>query len=146
MEVGLSVSMGRLSLSLRLWICVLVLLGQVVGFFTAGLSFLPIGFAARWIPALNSRPVQGVYLFLCFILGPILGSWVLVKRYSSQINPVLVSVSSISLAFGLFACAQHLTGGVRQAVGATVETLIYTLPLASVLGSFLASYIRPPGR
>ena len=146
MEVELAVPMGRPSLSLRLWICALVLLGQVAGFLAAGLAFWPIGFAAHWIPALNSRLVVGVYLFLCFIGGPILGSWVLVKRYSSQISPEFVAISSISLALALFAWANHLAGGVRQALGAVAESLVYMLPLVSVLGSFLASYIPPRGK
>jgi hypothetical protein len=127
----------------RLRIAGLALIGQLTGYFCGALVMSLIGGASNLLPILGSPSIATLLLPLFFVGPPILGSFAYLRRETSLIRPLVVSISGFILPAVLFVWIVRLTGGDRQAIGAMLLPVLFVLPLATILGSFLGTYVPP---
>ncbi len=143
----------RLYWRARLRIATSVLVGQVVGLLVCVTIFCGLGVAASTGPAVamlvSATPTIDFVFFALFpltlVVAPILFADEL-TLHRHDVRPATVSASAAALAIGVFAVGLRATGGQRRAVGGMLPALAIMVPLASILGSFLGTFVPPPKR
>jgi len=105
-----------------------------------------LGLATRVVPVLGSATAAAVLLPLMFVGFPIFGAWVFLRDSARQVRPLAVSACSFAAAGLVLFWTTRATGAERSAVGAMIVPELVMLPLASILGAFLGTYIPPQRR
>jgi len=138
-----SVQTGTSPLSIRFGLAAWILLGQLVSVVClTWLSFI-LGFLSRAFPFLGSPLAATVLLPVLGIGAPVLCSWAFARQYMAHVRPLVVAVVSYVFAASPFVLTVLITGDDRQAAAVMLLPLLLLSPLASVLGSFCGSFIRP---
>ena len=137
MKASRSTVMGRLV------VCFLVLMGQLIASGCAVLLLICFRIVSQAIPVLRSPVWAMLFLSLAYLALPILFSYALVKGFSAQSKPIVVSVCSCLAAAFVFITASRFIGGNRHVALAATGPLLVLLLIASVGGSYLAMYILP---
>jgi hypothetical protein len=119
----------------------LALGGQIVGGLCVGVFASFIGLASRVWPTLSLPTAVGILFPLVIVGLPLVGAWVVVRTARSGAAAAAVAISSCVLPWLLFAWMVRVTGGERRAVGAVLPALLVGLPLCSIVGGFLGSFV-----
>jgi hypothetical protein len=142
--MGFRTAINRLAWSERLLISALALGGQIAGVVCLLVVSSAMGIASHFIPAIGSATTAAVALPLLFVGFPVVGAFLSLMTASDRISPIVVATTSYLAAAILFVVTDRAAGTERQAVGAMIAPQLLMLPLASILGAFLGSYIRTP--
>jgi len=127
----------------RLHLAGVVLLGQIAGYLCAALVLSVLGLASQVLPFLNS-PALGLALYAITVLpGPFLCSWWFLKRSGLHPRPLVVCIISYLAASVVFIWLVIQGDGSRHAFGVMLPRALVMMPLASIVGSFLSSYVQP---
>lgn len=135
---------GRLSELARLRLGSLALAGQILGFVALVIATLGMTVLSVALPGLLSSRVVGLlYVSLMFVL-PVLGAWQAVRHEVGASGALAVSVASAFTPWAVFAWTSRsaVFGDPRNAVRFMALAWLVILPLATVLGAFLGSYVR----
>ena len=126
----------------RLHLAGLVLGGQFLGCAFAGLALTILILPAS---AVVPIPRSGAFVYAVFAIilfaGPVLASWGIARRVATCPSPLLVSIVSWLFAFGVFDLLARLGDGSHHAAGVFALRAVVLVPIASVLGSFMSSYL-----
>ena len=132
-----------LTLMRRLRVAGLVLLGQIAGCMCAVVVLSVIGLASQAVPFLRSPSVGLILYAVTMVVGPLLGSWALLKRSISHPTALVVCTVSYSVATVMFVWLVRSTDGSQHAFGAMLLPMLGLVPFASIVGSFMGSYVQP---
>lgn len=138
------IASSRPSGAARLELGGLALAGQIAGFVVLTLVGFGLAAVGMVFPALaSSRLVVVLYMILVFVL-PVLGAWLSVRAHTGQAGALAVALASLVGAACVFVWTSRSAGfgDPRHAVRFMAVPWLVILPLASVLGGFLGSYIR----
>lgn len=118
----------------------LVLVGQLVGSGCAGLLLTMLLVAASAVvPIPRSEAFALAVYAIIFIAGPVLGSWVIVRRAADHASSLFVSIISFLSAAGVVWWLGSRLDGSHQSVVVFALWALVLAPIASVLGSLLSS-------
>ena len=121
----------------------LVMVGQILGFLGASLLLGAIGLASQVVPVPRSQSAWLVMYALTAIPGPILCSWAFARPAAAAYgSPLLVSITSYLFGSGMLVWLVSLADGSRRSLGAMVPWIAVMVPLASIGGSFVGSYLQ----
>ena len=132
-----------LTLMRRLRVAGLVLLGQIAGCMCAVVVLSVVGLASQVLPFLRSPSVGLILLVITMVVGPVLGSWALVHRSITHLTALVVCIVSYCVATVMFAWLVRSTDGSQHAFGAMLLPMLGLVPFASIVGSFMGSYVQP---